>query len=130
MTYQKRRLAVVLASGLLVVGCSWLSQVARGPMQDQPPADDRTLRPGPGPVTVEAIGPTSARVAWASAWPGDSVVWFAPTPGLDQPKASAPTVGQTVTLTGLRPATRYFFRVETHTQRGVARTPTFSFRTP
>lgn len=132
MKLRLKRLAFVAASGLMLVGCSWLSQAARpgrAPLNDQPPADARTLRPGPGPVTVEAVATTSARVIWSSPWTGDSVVWYGPTSDLRQPRATVPTIGQAVTLSGLKPETRYFFRVETQSKLGVARSSVLSFKT-
>lgn len=133
MATRWKKTAGMIATGLLVVGCSMFSQQAKpGPGVPEAPAaepqPDRVLRPGPGPVTVEAIAPTTARVAWKSPWSGDSVVRFAPNAELDK-ASSATTFGQAVTLKGLAPKTRYFFRVETRTKLGLARSSTLSFKT-
>lgn len=133
MTRRWNRLAGAFVAALTLVGCSWLS--VKGPRPDwegwaKAPADrERVVRPGPGPVVVEVVGATGARISWKSPWKGESVVRYAPSPELGRAPATPPTAGAAVALAGLAPATRYFFRVETRTPQGVARSSTLSFRT-
>lgn len=133
MTRRWNRLAGAFVAALTLVGCSWLT--VRGPQADwetwakSPAEPERVLRPGPGPVVVERVAATSARIAWRSPWKGESVVRYAPTPELGIAPATAPTAATAVALSGLKPATRYFFRVETRAAQGVARSSILSFRT-
>lgn len=133
MTRRWNRLAGAFVAALTLVGCSWLS--VKGPQPGwegwaKAPADqERVVRPGPGPVVVEAVGATSAKIGWKSPWKGESVVRYAPSTELGLAPATAPTAADEVALAGLKPATRYFFRVETRTPQGVARSSTLSFRT-
>ncbi len=133
MTKRWNRLAGAFVAALTLVGCSWLS--VQGPQAEwegwaKGPADpERVLRPGPGPVVVEKVQATSVRIAWRSPWKGESVVRYAPTPELGLAPETVPTEATMVALAGLKPATRYFFRVETRTAQGVARSSTLSFRT-
>lgn len=131
MTPQPRwkRLAGAGAACLFLAGCSWFSQ-ARPPADDpiavQP---DQILRPGPGPLVVGGIGATVATVAWGSVWAGESVVVYSATPDLLSALATAPTKSRAAQLSGLKPGTRYFMRVETRTPQGLARSAVCSFKT-
>jgi hypothetical protein len=136
MTRRWKRFAGASAAALTLVGCSWLT--AKGPAAEwdgwtkaRRPVEERVLRPGPGPVIVDAVRPTSAQIRWESPWKGAGVVRYGLTPDLALTPASAPAKAGTtaVALAGLRPATRYFFRVEERTPQGVARSSTLSFRT-
>ena len=134
MTRRWNRLAGAFVAALTLVGCSWLS--VKGPASewdgwsksDDVPAE-RVLRPGPGPVVVEKVAKTSARILWKSPWKGESVVRYGRSTELALAPATTPTEASAVALGGLKPGTRYFFRVETRTPQGVARSSTLSFRT-
>ena len=137
-----RFMAAIAATGLLV-GCSWYTVQLRddGPAPrsdaaaaptEAAPAETRTLRPGPSPVIVQAVRATAATIAWKSPWRGESRVHYAPTPDLagnDACSASAAGEATRVTLAGLTPHVRYFFRVETRSPLGVSRSPILSFVT-
>lgn len=133
MNKRWNRFAGAFVAALTLVGCSWLS--VQGPHAEwegwaKSPADpERVLRPGPGPVVVEKVRATSARIAWRSPWKGETVVRYAPKADLLAAPETRPTEANVMALEGLKPATRYYFQVETRTALGVARSSTLSFRT-
>ena len=134
MTKRWNRLAGASVAALTLVGCSWLTVQGPRPAWDgwakaRDVAPERMLRPGPGPVVVERVAATSARITWRSPWKGESVVRYAPNPELGLAPSTAATRASSVALAGLAPATRYFFSVETRTPQGVARSSLLSFRT-
>lgn len=69
-------------------------------------------------------------VIWKTARPADSVVEFGPTEALGRVIADpAPKMNHGLTLTGLEPDTKYFYRVRSTAEGQTASSPLLSFRT-
>ncbi|MEO0018969.1 MAG: hypothetical protein RLZZ522_2252, partial [Verrucomicrobiota bacterium] len=102
-----------------------LSLTAPGPEASTPAA---MLTRGP---YLQMAAPTAMTLRWRTAKPQPGVVHFglAPT-ALDQTAAeSAPTTEHEIALSGLKPATTYFYNVGSATEV-LAGGPDFSFTTP
>jgi hypothetical protein len=89
------------------------------------------LKPGLAHVTIGRVAARQATIWWRSPWQGQSTVVYGRDAHLVPMvvEHSAPTGERAVELSELEPGTRYYFRVETATPLGVARSAIVSFRT-
>ncbi|MEB3195860.1 MAG: hypothetical protein VKP62_01525 [Candidatus Sericytochromatia bacterium] len=126
MIRRARRLMGATILGALLVGCSWFGSHASGG-GSQASGASKMLRPGLGPVVVEPGRPQTARISWYSPWQGQSVIRVSRQASLEQPILTSPTDAQRTTLKNLDSGVRYYFRVETRTDMGMAHSSVCSF---
>jgi hypothetical protein len=85
-------------------------------------------------IEAESVGPRSAVITWESGAAGDTRVEYGttlPAYGAETSAGSQMTRHHRVELTGLQPATRYYFRVKTRTADGREMVSgDFRFKTP
>jgi hypothetical protein len=85
-------------------------------------AAERSQRGGAGLVRgpyLQSASPTGIVVRWRTSSPTQTIVLYGVTPGLPQHAAwdAAPKTEHTVSLAGLTPGTRYYYSIETFTER-------------
>jgi hypothetical protein len=123
---------VALLVGLTLVGCSILKGAHRPEPGNALDANEPApLKPGLTNVTIGRVDAKGATIWWRSPWQGQSTVAYGRDPHLMPVVVdhSTPTSERTIALDNLEPGTRYYFRVETATPLGVARSAVLSFRT-
>ncbi|MEB3285617.1 MAG: fibronectin type III domain-containing protein [Candidatus Sericytochromatia bacterium] len=121
-----RRMLGLFALTCTLVGCSFIASRVTT-KQPLPVKNLQVVHPGPGSVTIETRTNHSARITWYSPWRGTSTITWGRKPSLDEPIHFQAVKNQSAYLTRLTPGMRYYFRIETETSVGVARSPVVSF---